>query len=105
MYVPTNLRMNTANEIELFVSSLNERKPVWSDLLTIDYFYNHHMKDYDGGLSFLDRLFKKLGQFHPEWNINDLKNGIRNSNNPVVVYTDIIRYMLEDPHDILYYGI
>jgi len=105
MYVSINYRMNKSNEIGMFVSTLNEKTPTWSDLLTIDYFYHHHMENYDGGLSFLDRLFDKLGQFHPEWNIEDLKNAIRNSNNPVLVYTDIIHYMLEDPRDVTYYGI
>jgi hypothetical protein len=105
MYVPTNYQINNANEIEVFVSNLNERHPTWSDLITIDYFYHHHMPDYDGGLSFLDRINKKLGEFHPEWNIADLKNGIRHAQYPVSVYADIIAYMLASQLDIHAYGI
>jgi hypothetical protein len=97
--------MNSANEVSMFVSNFETTHPLWSDLITIDYFYHHHMKDYDGGLSFLDRIYKKLGQFHSEWNITDLKNSIRNAKNPVSVYSDIIQYLLSDPHDIAYYGI
>ena len=105
MYVPINYQINSANEIEAFVSNLNERYPTWSDLITIDYFYHHHMPDYDGGLSFLDRIHKKLGKFHPEWNIADLKSVVRHAQHPVSVYADIIAYMFNEPRDILYYGI
>jgi len=105
MYVSPKFRINTSDQINAFISSLNETQATWSDLITIDYFYNNHMPDYDYGLSFLDRIHKKIGQFHPEWNIDDLKNSIRYARNPVGVYSDIIQYMFNDPRDVLYYGI
>ena len=105
MYVPTKFQMQTADEIATFVKRFDEVALVWSDLLTIDYFYHHHRADYDGGISFIDRLNKKIGQFHPNWDIEGLKRIIRLSDNPQGVYVDIIKYLLEDPYDIFYYGI
>ena len=93
------------NEINEFVASLNDKQLNWSDLLIIDYFYYHHMPDYDSGLSFLDRIHKKLGQFHPEWNIANLKNGIRYAQNPTSVYSDVVQYLLSDQRDVVYYGV
>lgn len=105
MYVPSKYQMDSANEVDAFIKTFDQVTPVWSDILTIDYFYHHHYANYDGGLSFLDRIYAKLGQFHPEWNVVDLKKCITTSNDPVVVYEDIVKFMLEDPRDVMYYGI
>jgi hypothetical protein len=105
MYVPTKYQMDSADEVAAFIKRFDEVTPIWSDLLTIDYFYNHHCANYDGGLSFIDRLNKKIGHFHPNWDIEGLKRIIRGSSNPEHIYVDIIKYLLEDPHDVFYYGI
>jgi hypothetical protein len=105
MYVASNFKINTAEEVAVFLDKFDQYNLKWSDLLTIDYFYNYHLDDYDGGLSFIDRIYKKLGKFHPDWNIEDLKRCIVVSKDPTTVYADIIRFMLEDPRDVLYYGI
>jgi hypothetical protein len=97
--------MNTSDEMSSFVQTFNESSPTWSDLLTIDYFYHHHEHNYDYGISFIDRIYKKLGRFHPEWNIPQMKAYIYKSLDPVSVYTHTIEYMLSDPTDVLYYGI
>lgn len=105
MYVPTNYQLHSADDVAAFVKTFDKVIPVWSDLITLDYFYNNHSTDYDGGLSFIDRLNKKIGQFHPNWDIDGFKKIVRISSNPQSTYVDIIKYMLEDPHDVFYYGI
>jgi hypothetical protein len=50
-------------------------------------------------------LYKKLGLFHPEWDIEGLKKIVRNSKKPISVYEDIVKHLLDDPYDIFYYGI
>lgn len=79
----------------------------WKDLLAIDFAYNHETNNYDDGLSFMDRLHEKLGEFHAEWNENIplWKNDIRQADNPCEVYVRIIEHMLSDPGDIMYYGV
>jgi hypothetical protein len=74
-------------------------------MIIIDHIYHHNEEDYDGGLSFLDRLNKKLGEFHPEWNIEEYKNDIRNAQCPELRYIDIIEMMLEKEDDRMYYGV
>ncbi len=105
MYVADKFKLNIADEMSIFVKKFDQVNPVWSDILTIDYFYHNHMPNYDGGLSFFDRLDKKIGRFHENWDIEGFKRIIRGSNNPVSVYEDIVKYMLEDPNDINYYGV
>jgi hypothetical protein len=105
MYVPTKYQMHNADEVATFIKRFEKVAPVWSDLLTIDYFYNHHSADYDGGLSFIDRLNKKIGHLHPNWDITGLKRIIRRSDSPQCIYVDIIKYLLDDRQDVFYYGI
>ena len=74
-------------------------------LLEIDYVYHHQDNDYDGGLSFLDRINKKLGVFHGEWNIQHLKDTIRNAEDQQAEYLRVINWMFQDQRDITYYGL
>jgi len=105
MYVSKQYRKNTNDEIIDLVISTDKDNLKWYDILMIDYFYHNHEDNYDGGLSFFDRLYKKLGLFHPEWDIEGLKKIVRNSKKPISVYEDIVKHLLDDPHDIFYYGI
>lgn len=104
MYVANKFQAYKANEIEVFIQRFNESALTWSDVLTLDYFYYHHTADYDGGLSFFDRLDKKLGRFHTNWDIKGFKKIVRNSDNPVGVYEDIVKYLLDNQNEINYYG-
>jgi hypothetical protein len=97
--------MSSVDEVGAFIKTLDSVTPIWSDLLTIDYFYYNHCANYDGGLSFIDRLNKKIGHLHPNWDITGLKKIIMQSGNPQEIYVDIIKYLLDDPHDVFYYGI
>ena len=105
MYVPIKYRVNTANEIDTFVKNINEDTLVWSDLLTIDYFYYNHEDGYDGGLSFIDRISKKLGDSLSHVDFVGLKQHIRGSDNPEDTYVETIKFLLADPDLVAYYGI
>ena len=105
MFIHDSYKIHNSNDMSEFIKSFDVYKPTWSDLLTIDYFYYHHESTYDNGLSFIDRLNKKLGTFHPEWDIPAMKKYILESSNPSSVYVRTIQYMLSDSKDIVYYGI
>ena len=76
----------------------------WAHILMVDYSVHHQDNDYDEGLSFIDRLNKKLGKFH-NWNVNELKLRIKNAQQPVGEYLLVISEMLADPKDVFYYGV
>jgi hypothetical protein len=73
-------------------------------LIVVDYLYHNDEIDYEGGLSFLDRLNHKLGVFHQEWDIQLMKDEIINSNNPQDKYLNTIGNMLSKATDRMYYG-
>jgi len=105
MYVPKEYQMNTDNEVAAMVSKFDKDEPKWYHILMIDYFYHNHEENYDNGLSFLDRLNKKIGQFHNDWDIEDFKILIKTANNPNSMYLDIVEYMLSNTNELAYYGI
>ena len=77
----------------------------WETLLMVDYVYHHEENDYDNGLSFLDRLNRKLGRFHLDWVVNEWKDIIRNSSNPTNEFIRVVSRMLESYSDVMYYGV
>jgi hypothetical protein len=105
MYVAKKYQVYTAQEMDEFIARLNEIYPTWRDLLIVDYFYYNHTADYDGGLSFFDRVNAKIGRFHPEWNIGEFKELVRTADNKEKTYNQIIQLMFMDPMDIEYYGL
>lgn len=105
MYVAKKYQVYNAQEMDEFIARLNEIYPTWRDLLIVDYFYYNHTADYDGGLSFFDRINAKIGRFHPEWNIVEFKELVRTADNKEKTYNQIIQLMFMDPMDIEYYGL
>ena len=77
----------------------------WKHLLMADYVYHHQDADYDGGLSFLDRLNKKLGHRHSDWDIDAFKDWIMSHDNIESAYQRIVMEMLENHDDVMYYGL
>jgi hypothetical protein len=74
-------------------------------LLMIDYAFHNTDNDYDDGLSFLNRLHSKLSEpFHLQWNLPNLKQFIRSSNNPSQTFLDVLNEILSDEM-IVYYGV
>jgi hypothetical protein len=66
-------------------------------LLMIDFAYHNTDNNYDGGLSFLDRLHWKLSKYFPiQWNVANLKKTIRDSNNPAGMFVDILNEIITD---------
>jgi hypothetical protein len=107
MFVPPNF-MITEQELLDHIVKFQELgfDFSWMDLLMSDYVYHHHEPNYEGGLSFLDRLKKKLGHRHPNWDIDAFKDWIRTHvENPTSAYQGIIAEMLERPEDLEYYGL
>ena len=102
--IPDNCKI-LENEVDGLMNNIADGQATWRHLVAIDYAFNHNQNDYDDGLSFLDRLHRKLGQFHNEWNIEQMKNDIRNANQPMDRYKEVIELMLADPRDIAYYGL
>ena len=107
MFVPPNF-MITEQELLDHIVKFQELgfDFSWMDLLMSDYVYHHHEPNYEGGLSFLDRLKKKLGHRHPNWDIDAFKDWIRTHvENPTSAYALVISDMLERPEDLEYYGL
>lgn len=93
------------NELDNLLANLGEDEATWETLLMVDYAYHNQDNQYDNGLSFLDRLNRKLGRFHPNWTVNEWKDSIRNSNNPTDEFIRIVSNMLENQSDVAYYGV
>lgn len=104
MYVPHIFRV-TNNQLNDRIMQLGNQDPDVDILLMIDFAFHHQDDDYDGGLSFIDRIHAKLGRFHPEWNVQNMKHTIRNANNPIEEYLFVIDTMLENVDGRLYYGL
>jgi len=99
-YVPDMFKVTMEQLNERLIVAGDEVK--WMDLLMIDYVYHHQDPNYDNGLSFLDRLYKKLSEFHPNWEpLHELKDSIYDS----IDYTNVIKNILRKPDDVLYYGV
>jgi hypothetical protein len=101
-YVPDSYQL-TNGDFEIFFDNLVN--PTWKDLLIIDFRFCHEKPDYDGGLSFLDRLQQKLGKFHPEWNIEALKETIRSADSPQTEFIQVVSSMLSEQQEVTYYGV
>jgi hypothetical protein len=91
------------NQLNAVISAAGDNVN-WTHLLMVDYYYHHQENDYDEGLSFLDRLNHKLGRFH-NWDVNEMKVRIKNSENPVDEYLLAVSEMLADARDVFYYGV
>ncbi len=108
MFVPEFLRFNQEKldeTMNLLKNSDDEVADVpYRLLIAVDYIYHNADNDYDDGLSFLDRLNNKLGAFHPEWNIQEMKTEIEHSLDPQGKYLKTIASMLAKPEDRMYYG-
>ena len=77
-----------------------------ADLLArIDWEYYHTDPNYEGGLSFFDRLKNKVGHFIPAWNVEAAKDSVRNAEDPELAYEEIVEEILSNQNIIDYYGV
>jgi hypothetical protein len=106
MFISPNFAIDEQMLIDA-VSEIQQPSDIdWKHLLMADYVYHHQDADYDGGLSFLDRLNKKLGHRHSDWDIDAFKDWIRTHvESPTSAYALVISDMLANHEDVEYYGL
>ena len=87
----------TKEEIDDMLKNMQDIDITPEILLMIDFAFHNTDRNYDHGLSFLDRLHRKLSIYYPiDWNVENMKLTIRNSNNPAGMYLDILNEILKD---------
>jgi hypothetical protein len=87
----------TKEEINEMLEYMNDVDITPEVLLMIDFAYHNTDPDYDRGLSFLDRLHRKLSLYFPiQWNLHNLKFSVRNSKTPSTTFVDILNEILTD---------
>lgn len=105
MYISEEYR-KTQIEVDKILDSIDDEYEITPELLLmIDYVYHHEDEDYDGGLSFLDRLHKKLSlYFQINWDVVNLKNMVRMAEHPEPVFVYILNELL-NPDMVSCYGV
>jgi hypothetical protein len=74
-------------------------------LLGIHYVFHKDDPDFDNGLALLDALWAKLhSPFRLDWNVVDMKDRIRNSDDPQEAYKSLLGSILTNQM-IAYYGL
>jgi len=87
----------TKEEIDDMLKNMQDVDITPEILLMIDFAYHNTDRNYDYGLSFLDRLHRKLSMYFPiQWNVPNLKKMIRESNNPCGTFIDILNEILTE---------
>lgn len=104
-YIPNKFKV-TKEQFDEIYNSLGENDATWETLLMADYAYHHQDSDYNNGLSFMDRLEKKIGKFHPEWDIGEYYDLVELCKyDKAEQFASIIQEMLTNPSDVMYYGV
>jgi len=105
IYVPQELQVFCGEKLEHEITNTSEEKVTPLLLIKIDHFYHMHLSNYEGGLSFLDRINAKIGQFHSNWKIEAMKDRIHSSSNPQLEYISTISQMFAGKGMMAYYGL
>lgn len=104
-YIPDNLQVSS-NDLDAEINQLGNSLADVNLLVKIDYVYHHRDNNYDGGLSMLDRINAKLGRNRVNpWNIESMKDNIRNSMNRQRAFMETIESMFPTLSEIEYYGL
>jgi hypothetical protein len=103
MYIPEEFRVSNDVLVDR-IRQLGEDEPSVDILLMVDFVFHHQDDDYNGGLSFIDRIHAKLGCFHADWDVQEMKDAIRNANDSVTEYLFVIDTMLGNADDRFCYG-
>lgn len=95
MYVKENHRA-TKEDISNILATMNDGDDVSVELLVkIHHAYHWMDPDFDGGLSFLDKLHHKLTLYYDvAWDLDGIKSIIRESSKPEEEFYEILRQML-----------
>lgn len=91
------LYRKTKMDIKRMLDYIHNIEVTVETLLMIDYAYHNEDQDYDDGLSFLDRLYKKLSMyFQISWDVEYLKDLLRKSENPSEDFVAVLKEILTD---------
>jgi hypothetical protein len=105
MYVPEDLRLSI-QQVGDKIANMEEGEFIHAKrFIEIDYAYHSQDANYDGGLSFIDRIFDKIGHFHPHWNMIEMKQDIMTADDRENAYVDRIIAMFDRPGMKEYYGL
>ena len=105
MYVPQGLRLSI-QQVSEKIANMEEGELIHAKrFIEIDYAYHHQDADYNGGLSLIDRIFDKIGHFHPHWNVIEMKQSIMTADDRENAYVDQIIAMFDRPGMKEYYGL
>lgn len=106
IYVPQDYQVSIPT-IDQFLEEVEDENyvPDWEVLLKIDYAYSHQEEHYDGGLSFINRIYEKLRYRHPQWSAIAFRHRIIQADDPQYEYVSVISEMLADEADRIIYGI
>jgi hypothetical protein len=81
----------------------------WRELLKADYYYHHKDSNYEGGLSFIDRLYNKIPSVRNNWGKpTTIKTMITNTGSfeeKQEKYLWVVRILLVNQADVDCYGI
>jgi hypothetical protein len=105
MYVPQELQIFCEEKLNHKITNTPEVKVSPLLLIEIDHFYHMHLSNYEGGLSFIDRINAKIGRFYPDWKIEKMKDRIHASPTPQLEYVAVISEMFSGKGMIAYYGV
>ena len=94
------------DKLDAALNNLEDGDDVPLDVLVmVYYFYHNNDVDFDNGLGFFDQLHKKLSlYFELGWDVEGIKSILRQANNPIEEYYNILNQMLT-PEMIAVYGV
>ena len=104
MYVPEPWHFKE-NDVAEMLFDLKDEDVSFEELIKIDYAFHNTDPSYDGGLSFLDRIAAKIGRFHPNWNIDNIKQHVRDAETPQLEYIIVVSSMFSRAGMLRYYGV
>lgn len=94
MFVSSTYRKTKMDITRMLEYSHNIEASV-ETLVMIDYAYHNEDENYQEGLSFLDRLYKKLSNFFEiSWDVEYLKDLLRKSENPSEDFIAVLKEIL-----------
>lgn len=103
-YIPQNLQWSYADIQEMDTVRVDDDIPV-STIIGVHHAYHSDDADFDGGLSLLDFIHKKLNKpFKLNWDVESMKNLIRRSSNPSNALVGVLTVAMTREM-IAYYGL
>ena len=87
----------TKTDIKRMMEYIHNMEITVETLLMIDHAFHNEDSDYEDGLSFLNRLHKKLSNFFEiTWDVDYLKKIIKESENPSQTFVEVLKEILTE---------